>query len=124
MGIWTTCSSGGDELASDVPLFTVGIVWIFLLFDVIYKELIMNDLPQEFSDNLAESIDSVNTISNPLRISAQELHKYVLGLIGVFMLMVITYPISMNRVAQKENFAPYKSYLKSLTLEYKPVEPQ
>ena len=84
----------------------------------------MNDLPQEFSDNLAESIDSANIISNPLRISAQELHKYVMGLIGVFILMVITYPIAMNRVAQKEKFAPYQSYLKSLTLEYKPVEPR
>ncbi len=84
----------------------------------------MNDLPQEFSDNLSESIDSVNTISNPMRISAQKLHKYVLGLVGIFMLMVITYPIAMNRVTQKQKFVPYQSYLKSLTLEYKPVEPK
>ncbi len=59
----------------------------------------------------------------PPRISAQELHKYVLGLIGVFGLIVISCPIAMNRVAQKEKFAPYKSYLKSLTPEYKAVEP-
>ena len=57
------------------------------------------------------------------RISAQELHKYVLGLLSLFMLFVVTYPIAMSRVAEKEKFAPYQSHLKSLTLEYKPVEP-
>lgn len=84
----------------------------------------MNDLPQEFSGDLMKSRDPINTSSTSVRISAQELHKYVLGLIGIFMLIVITYPIAMSRVAQKEKFAPYNSHLKSLTLEYKPVAPK
>lgn len=79
----------------------------------------MNNLPQEFSGNLA---DSANTSSKPVRISAQELHKYVIGLIGVFVVIVVTYPIAMSRVAQDQKLAPYKSHVKSLTLEYKPIE--
>ena len=81
----------------------------------------MNKLPQEFSDNLIEPSNNVETIDKPLRISAQELHKYVVGLIGVFALVVITYPIAMTRVAHQKKFAPYNSHLKSLTLEYKPI---
>ncbi|WP_295615662.1 hypothetical protein [Chamaesiphon sp. GL140_3_metabinner_50] len=93
----------------------------------------MNNLPQKLSDNLASSIllrsglsanDPEQKIVKPQRNSAQELHKYVLGLIGVFVLIVISYPIAMNQVAQKEKFAPSKSHLKSLTLEYKQIEPQ
>ncbi|WP_310485858.1 hypothetical protein [Chamaesiphon sp. VAR_48_metabat_403] len=84
----------------------------------------MNELPQEFSDNLTASRNTVNAIDNPVRISARELHKYVVGLVGIFALVVITYPIAMSRVTQKEKFAPYQSHLKSLTLEYKPVEPK
>jgi hypothetical protein len=84
----------------------------------------MNNLPQQFSGDLSDSIDLDHAVSKPIRISAQELHKYVLGLIGVFVMIVITYPIAMSRVAQKEKFAPYQSHLKSLTLEYNPVEPR
>jgi hypothetical protein len=85
----------------------------------------MNNLPQEFSGNLVDSFESADKMSKPVRISAQELHKYVIGLIGVFIAIVITYPISMSRVAQNEKkFIPYKSHIKSLTLEYKPVEPE
>ncbi|WP_310425457.1 hypothetical protein [Chamaesiphon sp. VAR_48_metabat_135_sub] len=86
----------------------------------------MNDISQDFSGNLTRSIEMqlVTTVVKPARISAEELHKYVLGLIGVLMLFAITYPIAMHRVAQEEKFAPYKFYLKSLTLEYKPIKPQ
>ena len=84
----------------------------------------MNDLPQEFSGDLSVVSNAHNAIDKPIRISDRELHKYVLGLVGVFMLAAITYPIAMSRVAQKEKFAPYNSYLKSLTLEYKPVTPK
>ena len=83
----------------------------------------MNNSSQELPNDLASSLVPTKTIVKPPRISAQELHKYVLGLIGVFGLIVVSCPIAMNRVAQKEKFAPYKSYLKSLTLEYKPVKP-
>ena len=84
----------------------------------------MNNLFQESSGDLADSVNSAAKVSKPIRISAQELHKYVIGLIGLFMAMVITYPIAMSRVAQKEKFAPSKSHVKSLTLEYKPVAPE
>ena len=67
--------------------------------------------------------ESAPVAAKVTRISAQELHKYVLGLLSLFMLFVATYPIAMSRVAEKEKFAPYQSHLKSLTLEYKPVEP-
>jgi hypothetical protein len=84
----------------------------------------MNNLPQGFSGNLVDSVEAADNVSKPVRISAQELHKYVIGLIGVFIAIVFTYPISMSRVAQNEKkFVPYKSHIKSLTLEYKPVEP-
>lgn len=82
----------------------------------------MNNMPQELSTNLTKSIRSADTIDKPVRISAQELHKYVLGLISVFLLMMISYPISMNRVAQKEKFAAYNSHLKSLTIEYRSID--
>jgi hypothetical protein len=59
----------------------------------------------------------------PNRISSQQLHKYVLGLVGVFALFLVAYPIAMNRVSHKEKFAPYQSYVKSLTPEYKPTNP-
>jgi hypothetical protein len=84
----------------------------------------MNHLSKEIRDTSIESNDTAKMLDKPIRISAQELHKYVIGLVGIFILIVATYPIAMNRVAQKEKFAPYKSPLKSLTLEYKPVEPQ
>jgi hypothetical protein len=58
------------------------------------------------------------------RISAKEIHKYVVGLIGVFIIFLITYPIAMSRVSQKAKFAPYRSHLKSLTPEYLPIEPK
>jgi hypothetical protein len=59
----------------------------------------------------------------PNRISSQQLHKYVLGLVGVFALFLVAYPIAMNRVSHKKKFAPYQSYVKSLTPEYKPTNP-
>ena len=83
----------------------------------------MNNLSQESSGDLADSVNSAANTNKPVRISAQELHKYVIGLIGLFIAMVITYPIAVSRVAQDKKLAPYKSHLKSLTLEYKPVEP-
>lgn len=82
----------------------------------------MNNIRQEFSTNLTKSIKSTDTIDKPVRISAQELHKYVLGLIGVFVLTIVSYPISMNRVAKEENFASYNSHLKSLTIEYRQMK--
>ncbi|WP_310489337.1 hypothetical protein [Chamaesiphon sp. VAR_69_metabat_338] len=80
----------------------------------------MREIPHSLDDN---SIDFQDDIDKPIRISARELHKYVWGLVGVLLLAIVTYPIAMSRVSQKENFAPYQSHLKSLTLEYKPVAP-
>jgi len=57
----------------------------------------------------------------PNRITAQQLHKYVVGLLCVFTVVVGAYPIAMNRVSQDGKFA--ESYVKSLTREYKPANP-
>ena len=80
----------------------------------------MNNLTQESRDSIASN-NSVKTIDKPSRISVGELHKYVLGLIGIFGSIVITYPIAMNRVSRQAKFVASKSHLKSLTLEYKPT---
>lgn len=66
---------------------------------------------------------SATSPNSSARISAQELHKYVIGLIGLFVIFVVTYPIAMVRVSQDKKLVPYQSHVKSLTLEYKPVEP-
>ncbi len=47
-----------------------------------------------------ESIALQATVDKPIRISAQELHKYVWGLVGVMLLAIGTYPIAMNRASQ------------------------
>jgi hypothetical protein len=54
-----------------------------------------------------------------LRISARELHKYPIGLVGIFLMFLITYPLAMSRVSQDAKFAPYNAHLKSLTPEYR-----
>ncbi len=84
----------------------------------------INAVSNEIADSNKSAREVTNTVNYTNRISAQELHKYVLGLVGVFLLFIITYPISMNRVTQKEKFAPYQFHLKSLTPEYKPIEPK
>jgi hypothetical protein len=56
------------------------------------------------------------------RISARELHKYTVGLIGIFMLFVITYPIAIYRVAQQAKLGSDRSHLKSLTVDYKSID--
>ena len=53
-------------------------------------------------------------------IPAQEMHKIVFTLVGVFTLIVVTYPIAMFRVSDMEKFRGY--HVKSLTLEYTPAE--
>jgi hypothetical protein len=78
----------------------------------------------EFIDSIDPELTAMNTINSSNRISAQELHKYVVGLVSLFILFLTTYPIAMSRVSQKEKFAPYQSHLKSLTPEYKPIEPK
>lgn len=47
----------------------------------------------------------------------REMHKYVLALIGVFLLFAVTYPIACLRVSQDQKFAKHNFHLKSLTLE-------
>jgi hypothetical protein len=51
------------------------------------------------------------------------MHKYVFGLLGVFLLIAVSYPMSFIRVSQDKKFANYNLHLKSLTMEYKPVKP-
>lgn len=76
----------------------------------------------ELLHNSTESLTLVH-VNTANRISARELHKYVMGLIAIFMLFIITYPIAIHRVAQKQKFTAYKSHLKSLTAQYKSIEP-
>jgi hypothetical protein len=56
------------------------------------------------------------------RISAGELHKYVMGLVGILTLCVMTYPIAIYRVTQQEKFGSSRSHLRSLAKDYKSVE--
>jgi hypothetical protein len=57
------------------------------------------------------------------QIPAYSMHKYIFGLIGIFLLIAISYPIAFIRVSQEKKFANYNSHLKSLTMEYKAVKP-
>jgi hypothetical protein len=57
------------------------------------------------------------------RISAKELHKYVRGLAGIFILCIVTYPIAIYRVTQQEKIGLSRSHLRSLTADYKSIEP-
>jgi hypothetical protein len=59
-----------------------------------------------------------------IRISARELHKYPLMLVGIFSMFLITYPIAMSRVSQMAKFASYGAHIKSLTPEYRESEPK
>jgi hypothetical protein len=81
----------------------------------------INTVSGEFVDSIEPATQVNNSVDSANRISAQELHKYVIGLVGVFLLFISTYPIAMSRVTQKEKFAPYQFHLKSLTQEYKPI---
>lgn len=46
-------------------------------------------------------LDLSQLVTPSPRISARELHKYVLGLVGIFMLFVITYSIAIHRVERQ-----------------------
>lgn len=56
-------------------------------------------------------------------IPAKQLHGYVFGLLGVFLLFAISLPIACLRVKQDKKFVKYDSHIRSLTVEYKPVNP-
>jgi hypothetical protein len=56
------------------------------------------------------------------RISARELHKYVMGLVCVLTLCVVTYPIAIYRVTQQEKFGSSRSHVRSLSQDYKSIE--
>jgi hypothetical protein len=71
---------------------------------------------------VADTKTPVPVVSVSQRISAQELHKYVAGLIGIFAVFSITYPLAMVRVSHKPKFAPYQSHLKSLPREAQSID--
>ncbi len=48
-------------------------------------------------------------------VSIKKMHKYVLGIIGVFIIFAATFPIAGFRVSQDKKFANF--HLKSLTIE-------
>ena len=89
----------------------------------------MSDISGELNQSSLEFMNSVNpeispatSVNSPARISAQELHKYVIGLIGVLLMCAVTYPIAIVRVSQDKKLIPYQSHVKSLTLEYKSID--
>jgi hypothetical protein len=53
------------------------------------------------------------------RVSSKEMHKYVLALLGVWVLFLITLPSAYMRVSQDKKFADARSHVKSMTLEGK-----
>jgi len=53
--------------------------------------------------------------------SSIEMHKYVLIMLGVFTLIIATFPTAMFRVSQKEKFLG--SHVKSPAPEYQPEKP-
>jgi hypothetical protein len=61
----------------------------------------MNNLSQKS----CERLDLVETSNPYTRISARELHKYIVGLVGVFLLFIITYPIAIHRVDRQSRVA-------------------
>jgi hypothetical protein len=79
------------------------------------------DLP-ELQESLTPAPTRSDRQAPSIRISARELHKYPIGLVGIFMMFLISYPISMSRVSQAAKFAPYGAHLKSLTPEYRQSE--
>lgn len=60
----------------------------------------------------------METKNKPL--PAREMHKIVWACVGVFTLCLVTYPIAMLRVTQKEKFRGV--YVKSLTVELKNLD--
>jgi hypothetical protein len=80
-----------------------------------------NNMSTETMTNSTKSLALVH-VDKGNRISARELHKYVMGLVGIFALCIITYPIAIYRVTQQEKFAASRSHLKSLTADYKSIE--
>jgi hypothetical protein len=50
---------------------------------------------------------------------AREMHKYVLGLVGLWVLFGITFATALPRVSQDKKFANAHSHVKSMTLEGK-----
>ncbi len=62
-----------------------------------------------------------NTPSRSKPIAAKQLHKIVFGLLGVFSLFVLTYPLAMLRVSKMEKFRSFDFHGKPLTPEYQAV---
>jgi hypothetical protein len=90
----------------------------------------MNNSDRGLSNEITEPISNTSICSEKTgqaakataRVSARELHKYVMGLVSVFVLMLITYPIAIERVTQQGKFATERSHVKSLSLEYQPLD--
>jgi hypothetical protein len=91
----------------------------------------MNNSDQKLSDEVTKMIANTSICSEKtgqivkatVRVSARELHKYVMGLVSIFILMLITYPIAIDRVTQQGKFAAGRSHVKSLSLEYQQLGP-
>jgi hypothetical protein len=80
-----------------------------------------NNIPTEMITTSTKSIALV-PLGKGSRVSAKELHKYVMGLVGILTLCVVTYPIAIYRVTQQEKFASSRSHVRSLSHDYKSIE--
>ena len=78
--------------------------------------------PIDLQESVTPEASRSDRQASSLRISARELHKYPLGLVGIFLMFLITYPLAMSRVSQDAKLAPYGAHLKSLTPEYRQSE--
>ncbi len=93
-----------------------------------YQQLFQPNLETKVTEKtidppvVADLKTPVPVVNGSQRISAQELHKYVAGLLGVFAVFSITYPLAMVRVSHKPKFAPYQSHLKSLPTEAQSID--
>jgi hypothetical protein len=58
-----------------------------------------------------------------MQMKSQDMHRYVFLMLGAFILIAASFPVSFWRVSQEKKFAPYDAHLKSLTPEYKLSKP-
>ncbi|MGK7932216.1 MAG: hypothetical protein AB4041_12390 [Microcystaceae cyanobacterium] len=67
------------------------------------------------------SISHEKSTSRPKPLPAQQLHKIVIGFLGVFTLFVVSYPLAMFRVSKMEKFRSFDFHGKPLTPEYQQI---
>ena len=83
-------------LAASFSIFTADLDHICTIDSILTMKDISSSL---FTEDLTMTVINGERCE---RISARELHKYVMGLVGVFMLFAISYSIAIYRTTQQE----------------------